>query len=142
MIFIYQVWKGMKKLRRDTRQFKDCALNSLLLAIEIFNRPYEIGRTEAVLILLQHAFEMLLKSAIYQNKGTISDSRSSMAFGFDRCLGTARSNLSIINEDQAQTLAILAGLRDCATHNLIELSEQALSIHVQVTVTLFNKMLR
>lgn len=132
----------MGRLRRDTRRFKHCAINSLLLAIEMFNRPHDVGRTEAVLMLLQHAFEMLLKAAIYEKRGTISDSRTSIAFGFDKCLGIARSDLHILDEDQAQTLSILDGLRDCATHNLLELTEQALYVHTQATVTLFDQILR
>lgn len=131
----------MGRLRRDTRRFKHCALNSLLLAIEMFNRPHDVGRTEAVLMLLQHAFEMLLKAAIYEERKTISDSKTSIAWGFDKCLGIARSGLNILNEDQAQTLSILDGLRDCATHNLIELTEQALYVHTQAAVTLFDQIL-
>lgn len=132
----------MGRLRRDTRRFKRCALDSLLLAIEMFNRPHDVGRTEAVLMLLQHAFEMFFKAAIYEKRGAISDSRTSIAFGFDKCLGIARSDLHILNEDQAQTLSILDGLRDCASHNLIELTEQALYVHTQAAVTLFDQILR
>jgi HEPN domain-containing protein len=68
----------MVRLRRDTRRFKRRAINSLLLAIEMFNRPHEAGRTEAVLMLLQHAFEMCLKAAIYEKRRAISDSRASI----------------------------------------------------------------
>jgi len=108
----------------------------------MFNRPHDVGRTEAVLMLLQHAFEMFLKAAIYETRGTISDSRASIAFGFDKCLGIARSDLHILNEDQARAVSILDGLRDCATHNLIELTEQALYVHTQAAVTLFDEILR
>jgi hypothetical protein len=131
----------MVRLRRDTRRFKRRAINSLLLAIEMFNRPHEAGRTEAVLMLLQHAFEMCLKAAIYEKRRAISDSRASISFGFDKCLGIARSDLRILNEEQAQTLSILDGLRDCATHNLIDITEQALYVHTQAAVTLFNQVL-
>ena len=131
----------MVRLRRDTRRFKRRAVNSLLLAIEMFNRPHEVGRTEAVLILLQHAFEMILKATIYEKRGTICESRVSISFGFDRCLGIARSDLRILNEEQAQTLSILDGLRDCAAHNLIDLTEQALYVHTQAAVTLFDQVL-
>jgi len=132
----------MKRLRRDTGRFKRRALNSLLLAIEMFNRPHDAGRTEAVLILLQHAFEMFLKAATYEERGVISDSKTSIAFGFDKCLGIARSDLRILSEEQAQTLSIIDGLRDCAAHNLLELTEQALYIHTQTAVTLFDQILK
>jgi len=132
----------MGRLRRDTTRFKRRALNSLLLAIEMFNRPHDVGRTESVLMLLQHAFEMFLKAAIYEQRGTICESRTSIAFGFDKCLGIARSDLHILDEEQAQTLSILDGLRDCAVHNLIDLTEQALYVHTQAAITLFDKILR
>jgi hypothetical protein len=131
----------MGRLCRDTRKFKCRALDSLLLAIEIFNRPHDVGRTEAVLMLLQHAFEMFLKGAIYEKRRTICDSGTSIAFKFDRCLGIARSDLHILNEEQAQTLSILDGLRDWAVHNLIGLTEQALYVHTQAAVTLFDQVL-
>jgi len=128
----------MPKLRRDTRRFKSRALHSLLIAIELFNRPHDIGRTETVLILLQHAFEMLLKAAIFQSRGVICDKKDGIAYGFDRCLGIARSDLGILSEDEALTLSILDGCRDCAMHNLLDLPEEALYLHSQASVTLFD----
>ena len=131
----------MPRQRRETRRFKHRAINSLLLAIELFNRPQEAGRAEGVVILLQHAFEMLIKGAIYQNRGTIFGTGEDVAYGFNRCLGIARSDLNILNEDEACTLAILDGLRDCAAHYLLDLTEQALYLHAQTAVTLFNQLL-
>lgn len=113
----------------------------MILAIELFNRPSEVGRTEAVLILLQHAFEMLLKSAIYERRGTIYPRREEISYGFNHCLGIAKSDLGILNEDQASSLAILDGLRDCVAHNLLDLTEQALYVHAQAAVTLFGEVL-
>jgi len=52
-------------MKIKTKQFLERAINSLLLSIELFNRPYESGRTESVLINLDHAFEMLMKAVIY-----------------------------------------------------------------------------
>lgn len=51
-------------MRKEARLLLQRALDSLLLAIEHFNRPSDRGRTEAVLIHLDHSFEMLLKAAI------------------------------------------------------------------------------
>lgn len=132
----------MGRLRRDTNRLKSCAVSSLLLAVEIFNRPHDVARTESILMLLQHAFEMFLKAAIYEQRGTICESRTSIAYKFDRCLGIARSDLHILDDEQAQTLSILDCLRDCAVHNLIDLSEQALYVHTQAALTLFDRLLR
>ncbi|MBM4447540.1 MAG: hypothetical protein FJ023_09420 [Chloroflexi bacterium] len=131
----------MGRFRRETRRFKRRAINSLLLAIELFNRPHEVGRTEAVLILLQHSFEMLLKAAIYEARGIVSESKGSFAYRFDKCIGIAKGDLHVLDEDESRTLSILDGLRDCSAHNLIDLSEQALYIHTQAAVTLFDRLL-
>jgi hypothetical protein len=53
-------------LKKETRLLKAKALSSLLLGVEHFNRPWDVGRTDAVLIFLDHSFEMLLKAAILQ----------------------------------------------------------------------------
>ena len=44
---------------------------SLTLAVEVFNRPTPTARTQAVLLNLQHAFEMLFKAIIWQNRKRI-----------------------------------------------------------------------
>ena len=49
------------------------SLDSLVLAIEHFNRPWDRGRHEAVLILLDRAFELLLKSLILHQGGKIRE---------------------------------------------------------------------
>jgi hypothetical protein len=46
-------------------------IGSMTLAIELFNRPSEVARQHAVVILLHHAFELLLKAAILQKTGSI-----------------------------------------------------------------------
>lgn len=131
----------MARFRKETRRFKHRAINSVMLAIEMFNRPYDVGRPESVLILLQHSFEMLLKAAIYEKRGAICETRADVTYGFDKCLGIARSDLNIINEDEAKALSILDDLRDCATHHLIDLTEQALYVHTQAAVSLFDQVL-
>lgn len=131
----------MRRLRRESRRFKRRAINSLLLAVELFNRPHDIGRAEAVLMLLQHSFEMLLKGAIYQKRGSIFDKKDGVSYRFDRCLGIARGDLQILDDDQVLTLATLDSLRDCATHNLLDLSEQALYVHAQAAVIVFDRLL-
>ena len=132
---------AMPRLRRNTRRFKVRAINSMVLAIELFNRPNEINRTESVLIWLHHAFEMLFKAAIYQDRGRVSDQGHAYSFSFSRCLGIARSDLGFLNQDEALTLEILNDLRDCAYHNLLDLSEPSLYIHAQAGVTLFNQII-
>ena len=61
----------MPHCKRDVQELKSRAIHSLVLAIEIFNRPHDQGRSEAVLIFLHHAFEMLLKAIIKEKTGTV-----------------------------------------------------------------------
>ena len=132
----------MPRLRRETIRFKRQALDSLVLAIELFNRPHKASRTEAVLFFLQHAFEMLLKAAIYQDRGRVHEPRSPVTYRFDKCLAIARSDLNIITQDMANTLSMLDGQRDCAMHHLLEMSEEALYLHAQAAVTMFDDVLK
>ena len=87
----------MARLRQNTRRLKERALASLVLAIELFNRPQEMGRVEGTLILLQHALEMLLKASIWEERGTITERRGRISHTCDKCLGIARSDLGIID---------------------------------------------
>lgn len=41
----------MAREKHDVKELKSRAINSLVLGIELFNRPYNIGRAEGVLIL-------------------------------------------------------------------------------------------
>ena len=77
------------------------------------------------MILMHHAFEMPLKAIVCQRRGAIYGTGTDNTHGFDSCLGIARGDLNIVSEDEAKALPILNDLRDCATHNLIDLTEPA-----------------
>jgi hypothetical protein len=87
------------------------AIDSLLLSIEQFNRPWDRGRVDAVLILLDHSFEMLLKSAILHRGGKIRDRRAKQTIGFDDCVRRALSDGAIrfITAEQALVLRDMTG---------------------------------
>jgi hypothetical protein len=131
----------MSRLRRETKLFKQHALDSLTLAIEMFNRPHNMLRTESVLIFLQHAFEMLLKGAIYQRRGTIYETNH-ITYRYDKCLAIARDDLNIVTKDMTTGLTILDGFRDCATHHHLRLSEDSLYLQAQAAVTMFDEILQ
>lgn len=131
----------MSRLHRETRKFKTRALDSLMLAVELFNRPHGAGRVESVLILLQHAFEMLLKGAIFQKRGRIYEKGGDISYTFDKCLSISLSDINIISQDDFCTLSILDCLRDCAMHNLLDISENVLYLHTQAAVTIFDDIL-
>ena len=131
-------------MRKESRQLLGKSISSLILSIEHFNRPSDIGRVESTLIFMDHAFEMLLKAAILHKGGKIKERRSTQTIGFDTCVRRALSEGSIrfINEEQALTLQIINGLRDAAQHHLLEISEQQLYLHIQSGVTLFSDLLK
>ena len=117
---------------------RDKAVSALTLSIDHFNRPFECGRTEAVLILLHHAFEMLLKSAIVHRKGKIRLVREKQTINFPSCIRIGlESKMRILTEEQALTLQAINGLRNAAQHYLIDISEHQLYFYSQTGVTLF-----
>jgi len=126
-------------MKKEARFLLDKALEGLLLAIEHFNRPFDTGRTTAVLILLDHAFEMLLKAAILHRRGRIRPRRAKQSIGFDACVRKALSepNVKFLTEEQALTLRAINGLRDAAQHHILDVCEALLYMHAQAGVTLF-----
>jgi hypothetical protein len=126
-------------LKREAKRLLSKSTDALVLAIELFNRPHDIGRHTATLILLDHAMEMLLKAAILQRGGRISDpAREGNTIGFDSCVGRGLSEgrIRFLNDDQAKLLRMINGQRDAAQHYLNEISEELLYSHMQGAVTL------
>ena len=126
-------------MRKEARQLRRKAVNSLVLSIEHFNRPWDRGRTEAVLILLDHGFEMLLKAAIRHRHGKIRKPGEKQTIGFDACVRKAltEAGVKFLSEEQALTLQSINGQRDAAQHYLIDMSEHLLYFCAQAGVTLF-----
>lgn len=126
-------------MKREAKLLYGKAVESLVLSIEHFNRPSDRGRVDAVLILLDHAFEMLLKAGILQRGGKIRKPREKQTIGFDECLRKALSDgtVKFLSEEQVLQLQALNTLRDAAQHHLVDLSEQHFYIHAQAGLTLF-----
>ena len=131
-------------MRHEVRRLRQKAFNSLLLAIEHFNRPNDVGRAEAVLILLDHGFEMLLKASIRHRGGRIWESDHTRTLSSDACVRKALTDggVKFLSEGQALTLQNINGLRDAAQHHLLEIPEDQLYIHAQAGVTLFADILK
>lgn len=131
----------MPKAKRDVAELKKRAINSLVLGIELFNRPHDQGRAEGVLILLHHAFEMLLKAIIKDRTGTVHAKGEKYSFGFDKCLEVAQNGIKVISVDERATLSILDAHRDTAIHYYQDVSEDLLYLQAQAAVTLFDDLL-
>src|SRR4051812_10820722 len=95
-----------RRIRREAKLLLKKAINSLILSVEHFNRPWDDGRVEAVLILLDHSFEMLLKSCLLHKGGRIREKRAKQTLGFDECVRVAFSNAAVkfLSEEDALLL--------------------------------------
>lgn len=131
----------MPTLKKNVSPLLENSIESLTLAIELFNRPNEVARTHSVLMLLQHAFEMLLKAVILQRTGSIHEREQKYSYGFDRCLTIAEQELKVLTSDERATLSILDAQRDQAAHYYLNMSEDMLYVHAQSGVTLFSELL-
>ena len=131
-------------MKREAKTLLKKAIDSLVLSIEIFNRPNDAGRCTAALIFIDHSFEMLLKAAIIHRDGSIREKDSPNTIGFDKCLRKALSDASLkfLSEDQALSLQVINGQRDAAQHYILDISEQQLYVHMQAGFTLFSDILK
>ena len=130
-------------MRKESKGLLDKAVASFILSIEHFNRPSNLGRVHAALILMDHSFEMLLKSAILHRGGRIRQPRAKLTFGFDHCVrvGLSDGKLKFLTDEDALLLQANNGLRDAAQHHTLAISEQHLYIQCQAGLTLFRKLL-
>lgn len=130
-------------MKRETRLLLQRAVDSLVVAIEHFNRSHDRGRPEATLILADHANEMLLKAAILEKGGRIRKRGAENTLGFEACVNLCLLDpkLKFLTIDEADSLRITNALRDGAQHHVILMSEQQLYIAVQSAATLFGDIL-
>lgn len=131
-------------MKREARLLLAKACDSLVLSIELFNRPHDRGRVTSTLIQLDHSFEMLLKAAILHRGGRIRERRAKETIGFDTCVrrGLSDARIKFLTEEEALGIQTINGLRDAAQHHLLEISEGQLYVHMQAGVTLFRDLLR
>lgn len=127
---------------KEVKLLKQKATNSLIISIEHFNSPFDTGRIETTLILMDHAFEMLLKAAILHKGGSIREKGASQTIGFDACLRKALSDGSVKFLEGEDVIAIqtINTLRDAAQHHLLDISEQHLYIQAQLGLSLFRRI--
>lgn len=131
-------------MKREARILLTKSTDSVLLAIEHFNRPWDRGRHEAVLIFLDRSFELLLKSVIINKGGKIRKPRAKETLGFESCVRKCLTEgiFKSLTEEDVLTIQIINSLRDAVQHYILEVSEQQLYIYTQSGLTLFDKILR
>ena len=131
-------------MKREPAALLERAIDSLVLSVEKFNCPWDRGRPEVVLILLDRAFELLLKAVIVHRGGRIREPKATQTIGFDKCVRICLSEAKVkcLADEQALTVQVINSLRDAAQHYLVELSEQQLYLYCQAGVTLFGDLLQ
>jgi hypothetical protein len=131
-------------MKREARILLTKATDSVLLGIEHFNRPWDRGRHEAILVLTDRAFELLLKSIIVHKGGRIREPRAKETIGFGVCVRKCLTDAQVkcLTGEEAITIQIINSLRDAAQHYIIDISEQQLYTYIQSGLTLFDKLLR
>ena len=128
-------------MKRKTGYFLSRSKNSLVMAIEIFNRPRDEGRVEGVLLFLDHAFEMLLKAIIFEKTGALKKRGEKYNYGFEKCVNLC-SSYTLLDNDESIMLLNLNGFRDAAVHDLVIISEGLLYSHAESCVLIYGKLLK
>lgn len=130
-------------MKRNAKALLDRSLDSLHLAVELFNRPWDRGRKEGVLIFLDRSFELLLKSVLSAKNRSLREASSKETFGFDKCVRVCLSDerVKCVSEEDAITLQIINSLRDAAQHYILEVSEAQLYLYTQAGVSLYKRIL-
>jgi hypothetical protein len=126
---------------------KEEAVESLRLTIELYNRPYSLGRQRGVLLHLGTGFELLLKSAILRLGGEIdTGGRDEQTIGLTKCInrchtGSHIDDVRFLEDDEKILLDKIKHDRDAAAHNLVETSEKQLYTFAEAGVTTFDDLL-
>lgn len=130
-------------VKKEVRALKGKAEDSLLLSVDHFNRVGDLGRPEAVLVLLDRSLELLLKACILHRGMKIRERGSANTIGFDACVRRGLSGAApFLNEDRVIGLQALNGLRDAAQHYLLDISEEHLYMQAMSGVTLFRDIVQ
>jgi hypothetical protein len=131
-------------MRREAKTLLEKSLDSLVLSVEHFNRPWDRGRKEAVLILLDRAFELQLKAAILHKGGSIREKQSKETIGFSKSVRVSitAGQTRFMKEEEAVTPQIINSLRDAAQHHVVDISEQQLYLYSQAGITLYDSILQ
>jgi hypothetical protein len=131
------------KLRSSVRTPKRKAVSSLRVSVGAFNGVSDEGRATTVLLHLQHAFEMLLKSALNQKRVPVFDRKTGRSIGFESAIRQAQQTDGIkLTEEEAGTLRAIDAMRDDEQHWYNEVDEGILYVHARAAITLFDDLLQ
>ena len=127
-------------MKRRTRLLKTTAMESMTLAVEVFNRPSATARTQGVLLNLQHSFEMLLKAVVWEDRGRIQPKGGGESYSLRYCLRIVRG-MGKLSEDEAIVAATIAGHRDAVQHQGAAVTDERLYLDAASGLRLFDDLL-
>ena len=133
---------GESTVIEEVRRLAERACDSLVLCVEIFNRPSDRGRTDSVLIMMDRSVELLLKAAIVHRGGGIWRKGDTETIDFNKAIRVALTNSDVkfLTESQARSLRHLHAQRNAAQHHLSEVPEGLLYPIVQTSLSVFRSV--
>lgn len=93
-----------------------------------------------MLLNLQHAFEMLLKAIIWEERAEIQPKSGGNSYALRECLGIVRG-MGKLSEDEAVVAATIAAHRDAVQHQGAHVSEERLYLDAGSGLRLFDDLL-
>ncbi|MEJ2794635.1 hypothetical protein WAE56_14585 [Iodobacter sp. LRB] len=127
------------KLKREAKTLKAKAIASLKRGLEAFNNHDDEGRPETVLLMLQHASEMLTKALLLQKGQNIFDKEKGTSIGLEKALNIAHSK-GWMNVAQVGSIRVIDAMRDQAQHWMIVVPEDALYLNARALITTLDEI--
>ncbi|MBE1236409.1 hypothetical protein IHV25_01910 [Phaeovibrio sulfidiphilus] len=128
------------KLKREAKTLKIKSIASLKRGLEAFNSHHDDGRPEAVLIMLQHASEMLIKALLVQKGVDVFDKEKGISVGIEKALNIAQSK-GWVSSEKAGAIRVIDAMRDQAQHWMIVVAEDTLYINARALITVLDEIL-
>lgn len=128
------------KLKREAKTLKAKAIASLKRGLEAFNNHDDDGRPETVLLMLQHASEMLIKALLVQKGQSVFDKEKGTSIGIEKALNIAQSK-AWMSAAQAGAVRVIDAMRDQAQHWMIVVPEDTLYINARALITVLDEVL-
>ncbi|EZN82644.1 hypothetical protein AJ69_01544 [Pseudomonas aeruginosa BWH029] len=128
------------KLKREAKTLKAKSIASLKRGLEAFNNHDDDGRPESVLLMLQHASEMLAKALLVQKGQDVFDKEKGTSIGIEKALNIAQSK-GWMSAAQAGAIRVIDAMRDQAQHWMIVVPEDALYINARALITVLDEIL-
>ncbi|QOW18621.1 hypothetical protein INQ41_07840 [Lysobacter ciconiae] len=128
------------KLKREAKTLKANAIASLKRGLEAFNSHNDDGRSEAVLLMLQHASEMLVKALLVLKGQSVFDKAKGTSIGIERAVSIAQARGWIYGA-QGGAIRVIDAMRDQAQHWMIVVPEDTLYINSRSLITALDEIL-